>query len=102
MSEQRAAMELCKDLGSITKELEMLRDQVKELKEDRDSWRRVAEKLQIAINWSPQMPAPWPPKPLCSCPPGTVCLNAACPHRATVTCQVSANGSQITSRADGS
>jgi len=26
-------------------------------------------------------------QPLCSCPPGTVCLNVACPHRAQVTCE---------------
>lgn len=30
------------------------------------------------------------PMALCGCPPGSACLNAACPHRVIVTCAASA------------
>lgn len=39
----------------------------------------------------PTLPFPYQTmkKPLCGCELGTVCLNAACPHRTIVTCDAS-------------
>jgi len=42
----REILETVQGLGALAKEVEMLREQVKDLKQDRDSWRRLAERYE--------------------------------------------------------
>lgn len=44
------------------------------------------ERRPVRFDPLPQNPQPFK----CSCPPGTVCGNAACPHRMIVTCSTTA------------
>lgn len=77
----RDELNMLKDVAELTAEVSALRAENKCLREDRDAWKEYAMRVVPPM---PTVAAPVPNLPLCSCPPGTVCMNTACPHRAVI------------------
>lgn len=79
----RDEVELLKQIAELAAEISGLRAENKCLREDRDSWKEYAMRAVPPMpTVAPQLPAP--SVQLCGCAPGTVCMNAACPHRAII------------------
>jgi hypothetical protein len=77
----RDELKLLADITEITAEVSALRAENKCLREDRDAWKEYAMRVMPPM---PTVAAPAQNIPLCQCPPGTVCMNTACPHRAVI------------------
>lgn len=71
----------------LERRIAKLEEQVAELRRDRRTQIQPHEGQPPGPSYPPQPVYLWPPQgSMCSCPPGTVCNNFACPRAPKITC----------------